>query len=166
MFMCYDTYHHWSGIGQLHLVVLLHVTHSSDVPRSPPMHNDLPPLPGQLLASSKLLPCCTQYLQRLLWCTFPIPASFPCRHFFPSSPLVGGAPPTIVPPTTTPSTGCSINVPCGCGIVGGSNTVTVLVSVAAAEVIPNPAFISRSLASLGAALATASRTLWFCCHFV
>ena len=65
MFMCYDTYHRRSGIGQLHLVVLLHVTHSSDVPPSPPVHNDLPPLPGQLLASSKLLPCCTQYLQRL-----------------------------------------------------------------------------------------------------
>jgi hypothetical protein len=63
MFMCYDTtYHHRSGIGQLHLVVLLHVTHSSDVPPSSPVHNDLPPLPGQLLASSKLLRCCTQYL--------------------------------------------------------------------------------------------------------
>jgi shikimate 5-dehydrogenase len=52
-------------IGHLHLVVLLHVTHSSDKPPSPPVHIDLPPLPGQLLASSKVFPCCKQYLQRL-----------------------------------------------------------------------------------------------------
>jgi hypothetical protein len=80
-------------------------------------------------------------------------------HLFPSSPLVGGALPTIVPPTITPTTGCT-NVPCGCGIVGGSNTgAIVMASVVEADCIPNPAFISQSLASPGAALATASRTL-------
>jgi hypothetical protein len=96
----------------------LHITQSSDIPPSPPVHTDQPPLPGQLLASSKLLPCCAQYLQRQ---QRTVPSlSFPCWRFFPSSPLVGGAPPTIVPPTITPTTG-STNVPGGCCIVGGSN---------------------------------------------
>ena len=74
--------------------------HYGDIPLSPPMYIDLGPLPGQILASSKLLPCCVQYLQRLGWTT-PTP-SFPlwCLVFFHLPPLVGGAPPIIVPPTT------------------------------------------------------------------
>jgi hypothetical protein len=96
------------GVGHLHLVMLL--MHSSDRPPSPPMHIDLTLFP-QLLASSKLFTCCVQYLQRLL--NLPT-LSLPLLPlvFFPS-PLVGGAPPTIVPPTATPTTGCS-NVPGGC----------------------------------------------------
>jgi hypothetical protein len=104
--------------------------------------------------------------------TIPTP-SFPLWPlvFFPSTPLVGGAPPTIVPPTTTPTTGCS-NVPGGCCRVGGSITGTIVASggvpapTVPADCIPNPAFISRSLASPGAALPTASRTLWFRCHLL
>jgi hypothetical protein len=50
------------GVGHLHLMMLLHIMHSSDRLPSPPMHIDLTLLPGQLLASSKLFPCCVQYL--------------------------------------------------------------------------------------------------------
>ncbi len=144
------------GVGHLHLMMLLHIMHSSDRPPSPPVNIDLTLFPGQLLASSKLFPCCVQYFQRLL--TLPT-LSLPLWPlvFFPS-PLVGGAPPTIVPPTTTPTTGCS-NVPGGCCMVGGSITSIIVALVVAADCIPNAAFSSRSLASPGAALATASQTL-------
>jgi hypothetical protein len=40
--------------------MLLHIMHSSDSPPSPPMHIYLTLLPGQLLASSKLFPCCVR----------------------------------------------------------------------------------------------------------
>jgi hypothetical protein len=47
--------------GHLHLVMLLHIMHSSDRPPSPPVHIDLTLLPGQLLASSKHFPCCVRW---------------------------------------------------------------------------------------------------------
>jgi hypothetical protein len=44
--------------------MLLHIMHSSDSPPSPPMHIHLTLLPGQLLTSSKLFPCCVQRRQQ------------------------------------------------------------------------------------------------------
>ena len=87
------------GSRHLHLMMPLHIMHSSsDIPPSPPVHIDLAYFPGQILASSKLFPCCTeQYLQCLLNLST---LSLPLWHLdsFPS--LVGDAPPTVVPPTT------------------------------------------------------------------
>ena len=59
----------------------------------PPVHIDLTPFPGQkLLASSKLVPCCVQFLQCLQETISTL--SLPLRHLvFFRSPLVGGAPP-------------------------------------------------------------------------
>ena len=113
--------------------MLLHIMHSSDIPPSPPVHIDLAYFPGQILAFLKLFPCCKQYLQRLFSLST---LSLPLWHLVFILSLVGDAPPTIVPSTTKPTTGCS-NMPGGCWMVGDSITGTIANSVVAADCIPN-----------------------------
>ncbi len=46
--ICYTHPNVFLGIGHLHLVILLHIMHSSDIPLAPPVHIDQVPLPGLL----------------------------------------------------------------------------------------------------------------------